>query len=225
MPDETTLYEAMYILDVTLDEELRQQAVTAVENAIAEHGGQLEQTLTFGQRRLAYEINHHVEGLYMITYFRGPGAVVRLLNHEFLLIETIIRGFIVAANPKTIFTEPDAEEPAALVTEEPEVEAVAEAVSAEEPAAEEILAEDTETEEPVAEEATVEEAEEPTAEETEETDTEDAEEPADLQSDTELPAEEVSEEPETEESETDDIETEEPPAEADTAGEETEASE
>jgi ribosomal protein S6 len=107
LPDETTLYEAMYILDVTLDEETQQQAVTAIEDAIAEHGGQVEQTLTFGQRKLAYAIANHVEGLYMITYFRGPGAVVTLLNQEFSLIDTIVRGMVVIANPKSIFTEPE----------------------------------------------------------------------------------------------------------------------
>ncbi len=142
MPDETPLYEAMYILDVTIAEEEQQQAVAAVENAITEHGGEVERTLIFGQRRFAYAIANHVEGLYMITYFRRPGLVVRLLNQEFSLIEPGIRSMVVTANPKAIFAEP---EPAAEDAEE---------ATDLEPEAEETDAEETDAEETDAEEDT-----------------------------------------------------------------------
>jgi len=172
LPDETTLYEAMYILDVTLDEETQQQAVTAIEDAIAEHGGQVEQTLTFGQRKLAYAIANHVEGLYMITYFRGPGAVVTVLNQEFSLIDTIVRGMVVIANPKTIFTEP---EPAAPPPQELEPATAPEDEAATEEPAE--VGEDEEAEE-AEEYAEAGEDEEPEAGEDEEAEDSDTQEDA-----------------------------------------------
>lgn len=162
----------MYILDVTLDEETQQQAVTAIEDAIAEHGGQVEQTLTFGQRKLAYAIANHVEGLYMITYFRGPGAVVTVLNQEFSLIDTIVRGMVVIANPKTIFTEP---EPAAPPPQELEPATAPEDEAATEEPAE--VGEDEEAEE-AEEYAEAGEDEEPEAGEDEEAEDSDTQEDA-----------------------------------------------
>lgn len=164
MSEQATLYEAMYIVDATLEEEQQQEAVAAVEAAIAEVDGQLENTLVFGHRKLAYEIAGHTEGLYMISYFRGSGATVQNLAREMNLLESIVRGTVVVANPEAIYREqepvPAAAEPAEPVeAEEPaeavesaEVEESAEAEPTAEPEAEEQAEEPVEAiQEPVAE--------------------------------------------------------------------------
>ena len=172
MSEEATLYEAMYILDATLEEQQQQEAIAAVEAAIVENGAAVENTLEYGRRRLAYEINGHTEGLYMITYFRGEGDIVRTLTNEFRMIEAIVRGMVVVANPDALFkgtaqaveaAEVPVEEAATGVEVAEEQTSDAEAVSDEEPAAavaEQVL-EETATEEP--------EADEPSAEESGET--------------------------------------------------------
>ena len=144
MSDELTLYEAIYIVVVTLEEEVQQDVPTAVESAIAEAAGQLESTLLFGRRRLAYEIDGHAEGLYMISYFRGTGDTVQHLYREFGVLEAIVRGTVVAANPAALYREPKpvseapapAEEVAEQASEQPVPQPAATEPATPEPAAE-----------------------------------------------------------------------------------------
>lgn len=170
----------MYIVDSALEESAVQGIVSTLEQHVQSLGGEIVATREFGRRRLAFEIDGHTSGTYMITYFKSFGEVVDEVKHEMHLIEGVVRGMVVVANPKAIFdpqakaepapAEAAAEEPAAeaapaedapaeeapaeeAAPEEPAAEAVAEAAPAEEAPAEAAAAD-----EPVAEEAAAEEA-------------------------------------------------------------------
>ncbi|MEN6544723.1 MAG: 30S ribosomal protein S6 [Armatimonadia bacterium] len=161
MPKQPVLYEAMYILDSALDAEAAQGIIGTLEGHITSNGGEVVATREFGRRRLAFEIDKHTNGTYMITYFRSFGDLVAELNHEMLLLDGLVRGIVVVANPKAIF-EPKKEAPP-VVEEAPAEAPAAEEAPAEEAAAEEApVAEEAAPEEPAAEEAP---AEEPAAEE------------------------------------------------------------
>jgi ribosomal protein S6 len=95
VPEANTLYEAMYIINPGLTPEDVDQVVGRIENHITENGGELVGTRDFGRRHLAYKIGHQSEGIYKIAYFRGNGAVVDEVKHEFLLTEAILRGTVV----------------------------------------------------------------------------------------------------------------------------------
>jgi ribosomal protein S6 len=131
---EPALYEAMYIVDAALDEAALEGIVTTLEQHVQAHGGELVATREFGRRRLAYEIDKHTTGTYMIMYFKSQGNVVDELTHEMHLIDGVVRGIVVVANPKAIFDPqpPVVEAPA----EEAEAEAPAEEAEAEAPAEE-----------------------------------------------------------------------------------------
>lgn len=169
MPKQPVLYEAMYILDSALDAEAAQGIISTLEGFISSNGGELVATREFGRRRLAFEIDNHTNGTYMITYFRSFGDLVAEINHEMRLIDGIIRGIVVVANPKAIF-EPKKEAPAEEVPVQAEATGQVAAAPAEEPAEEAV---EEAAEEPVAEEAPAEEpaevapAEEAPAEEAE----------------------------------------------------------
>jgi ribosomal protein S6 len=156
LPKEPALYEAMYIIDAALEESGVEEIVTTLEELVRTQGGEVVATHEFGRRRLAYEIDGHTSGTYKITYFRSHGPVVDEFTHEMHLIDGIVRGMIVLANPKALFEPQKAEE---AVEAEPAGEgAEAEEASAEEAAAEEAPAEEAATEEAPAEEAPAEEA-------------------------------------------------------------------
>lgn len=179
MPKQPVLYEAMYILDSALDAEAAQGIIGTIEGFISSNGGEIVATREFGRRRLAFEINDHTNGTYMITYFRSFGDLVAEVNHEMRLIDGIIRGIVVVANPKAIF-EPKKEAPAEEVPVQAEATGQVAAAPAEEPAeeaAEEPVAEEAPAEEPAAEEAPAEEAEAPA----EEAPAEEAEAPAEAE--------------------------------------------
>lgn len=117
MAQEATLYEAMYIVDVNLPDEEIAQVSQTLQEAVVTGGGEFVSDELFGRRRLAYSIEGHTEGIYRLLYFRGEGALVEELRHQFLLTEPIVRGIIVVANPKAVFQseEKKAEEAAAAL--------------------------------------------------------------------------------------------------------------
>lgn len=161
MPKQPALYEGMYIVDSALEDSAVQTIVQTLEEHVRSLGGEVVATREFGRRRLAYEIDGHTTGTYMILYFKGFGDVVEEVRHEMHLIEGIVRGIVVVPNPKAIFepqapAETPAPEEAAAAAEpdmalaeatteevavgeavaEPEGEAAAEAEAAEEAEAE-----------------------------------------------------------------------------------------
>lgn len=134
MPKQPVLYETMYILDTRIEEAERQEAVEALEAHVVAQGGELVgSTREFGRRRLAYEIEGHVDGIYKILYFKGFGDCVEEVKHEMHLLPQIVRGSVFVANPKAIF-DPQGEAKAAAA-EEAAPEAAAETAE-EAPAAE-----------------------------------------------------------------------------------------
>ncbi len=131
LPKQPVLYEAMYIVDSALDEAALADIVSTLEQHVQNLGGELVATREFGRRRLAFEIDGHTAGTYMITYFKSFGDVVDEVKHEMHLIEGIVRGLVVVANPKAIFdpqakaAEPEAAPAEALAAEAPAAEAPA----------------------------------------------------------------------------------------------------
>lgn len=104
MAEPATLYEAMYILDARTPDEEAQRISEALQAALTSVGGEFVADELFGRRRLAYPIEGHVEGIYRVLYFRGNGAVASEVKHQFTLIQPIVRGMVVVANPQAIFS-------------------------------------------------------------------------------------------------------------------------
>lgn len=167
----------MYICDASLDEAGLEAVVKQLEDFVSSNGGEVVATREFGRRRLAYEIDKHTSGTYMILYFNSFGELVPELQREMYLVEGVVRGLICVANPKALFdpkpevveepAEETVEEAAAeaeavagevLAPEEAPAEEAAAEVAEEAPAAEEVVAEEAPAEEVVAEEAPAEEA-------------------------------------------------------------------
>ncbi|MFP3902881.1 MAG: 30S ribosomal protein S6 [Armatimonadota bacterium] len=198
MADERTLYESMYILDVTREDDEMRAAVNAVEAVIEEEDGEVTETVQYGRRPLAYRIGPHTEGIYIITYFRGGGNVVRALNNEFRTLEPIIRGIVVVARPNTIYKsdKPKPSDEEAKGEAEAEEAAEAEETEVVEETAEEPADEPEEIEEEIEEEAEeeAEEAEDASAEEAEEAADEDVEQVQDTDETVEDPEEVAGEE-------------------------------
>lgn len=129
MPKGPVLYEAMYIVDASLDDTALAGIVQTLEDHVKGLGAEVVATREFGRRRLAYEIDGHTSGTYMIMYFNSHGSVVDELVHEMRLIDGIVRGIVVVANPKAIF-DPQAKAEAPAAAAEPDM-ALAEAATPE----------------------------------------------------------------------------------------------
>ncbi len=139
MSEERTLYEACYIMDVNTSEEQVAQIAAITEGAVTDAGGEVVGTRDFGSRRLAYEIDGHVAGVYKLLYFYGNKEAIESLKHEMAVNQTVVRARVFAANPDALVRgdEPEAEtaEPEAE-TAEPEAETAEPEAETAEPEAE-----------------------------------------------------------------------------------------
>lgn len=77
-------YEVMFILAPTMDIDAADQLARRIAELVQRTGGIVEGVEPWGKRRLAYEIQHHREGIYYVMRFRGetnvPAEVRRVLG-------------------------------------------------------------------------------------------------------------------------------------------------
>ena len=79
-------YEAMYILDPSLNEE-------AVAALVA--NGTVSEVDEWGKRRLAYPINDLMEGYYVLMTFNAAAAIPAELDRIFRITDGVMRSLIV----------------------------------------------------------------------------------------------------------------------------------
>ena len=84
-------YEVMIILDPDLEEKTIQPSLEAFLNVIRSDGGTVNNVDIWGRRRLAYEINHKGEGIYVVLDLTASPAAVAELDRQLNLNEAIMR--------------------------------------------------------------------------------------------------------------------------------------
>ena len=88
-------YELVYILPPDTTEaqvtELHEQLAAVVSRM----NGQFEKTENWGRRRLAYEIGHQKEGVYVLEVINGSGELMKELDRRLKVIDQVIRHMIV----------------------------------------------------------------------------------------------------------------------------------
>src|SRR5882724_10348434 len=88
-------YELVYILPPDATEaqvtELHQQ----VEGVVSRLQGQIEKTENWGRKRLAYEIGHQKEGVYVLDVINGSGDLMKELDRRLKVMDLVIRHMVV----------------------------------------------------------------------------------------------------------------------------------
>jgi small subunit ribosomal protein S6 len=87
-------YELMYIIRPDVEAETV-QAVTEKFQGIIANGGEITKHDVMGKRRLAYEINKHRDGTYVLVHFKSQPAVVAELERVLKISDEIIRHIVV----------------------------------------------------------------------------------------------------------------------------------
>ncbi len=88
-------YELMYIVRPELDEEAFQASVDSVKALVEAQGGEVVKTTIWGKRRLAYEVAHMRDGLYVIAKLRLPSTAVGTLERALRIHDTVFRHLLV----------------------------------------------------------------------------------------------------------------------------------
>ncbi len=88
-------YEALVIVDASLEEGELQKAVDRFSGVITDAGGSVTNIDRWGVRRFAYEITHKNEGYYFLTSFTVGEEAVATLERTIQISDEYIRAKIV----------------------------------------------------------------------------------------------------------------------------------
>jgi small subunit ribosomal protein S6 len=88
-------YEALVIVDASLEEGDIQKAVDRFSTVITDNGGEVTNVDRWGLRRFAYEIAHKNEGYYFLANFAAPEDAIANLERTVRISDEYIRGKII----------------------------------------------------------------------------------------------------------------------------------
>lgn len=84
-------YEVMVILDPELDERTVEPSIDTYLNIVRKEGGTVEKLDIWGRRKLAYDVKKKAEGIYAVIDLTAEPAVVKELDRQLGLNESILR--------------------------------------------------------------------------------------------------------------------------------------
>jgi small subunit ribosomal protein S6 len=82
-------YELMVIIDAELDDEVIATTVQRIAELVGQRGATIKREDRWGRRRFAYEINHKLEGYYVVFEFVGGSDLDQLERALRLADETV----------------------------------------------------------------------------------------------------------------------------------------
>jgi len=88
-------YELVYILPPDTTEQQSTELHEQVAAVVSRMNGQIEKTENWGRKRLAYEIGHHKEAVYVLEVINGAGELMKELDRRLKVMDQVIRHMIV----------------------------------------------------------------------------------------------------------------------------------
>lgn len=89
-------YEAIYILPASLTDSEVQEVADNFKSVVEKNGGSVERASLWEKRKLAYDIDGHKEGNYMLMHFESGPQVPAELSRLMGISDTIVRHRIYA---------------------------------------------------------------------------------------------------------------------------------
>src|SRR5213083_3380239 len=84
-------YEIMFIVNPTVAEEEIDKINTQIEGVVTSGGGAIEKIEKMGKRRLAYEINKHREGYYVLFVIGANGDIIKECERRLRVMDAVIK--------------------------------------------------------------------------------------------------------------------------------------
>jgi len=84
-------YELVYILPPDTPEQQATELHEQIDAVVTRMHGQTERTENWGRKRLAYEIAHHKEGVYVLEVINGSGELMKELDRRLRVMDIVIR--------------------------------------------------------------------------------------------------------------------------------------
>src|SRR4051794_10355401 len=90
----------MFLLDSTAASNNWDDAVRQVHGILEQNQAEVVASRQWDERRLAYPVNGHKKGTYLLTYFRAEGEKLQQIEHDCKLNGIILRDLILKIHPK-----------------------------------------------------------------------------------------------------------------------------
>lgn len=88
-------YEIVYIFESALGEDAIGERVERVHERLTKDGGEIRAVDHWGRRRLAYPIDNHENGYYVVAQFTADPSVLPELERSLKMEEEVLRHLIV----------------------------------------------------------------------------------------------------------------------------------
>jgi len=93
MPDRQ--YELVYLLPPDTTEQQVTELHDQLQAVVSRMTGHIEKTENWGRRKLAYEIGHHKEGVYVLEVINGSGELMKELDRRLKVMDQVMRHIVV----------------------------------------------------------------------------------------------------------------------------------
>jgi small subunit ribosomal protein S6 len=128
------LYDLMLLIDPNAPEDRRTSAVSEAESLLSA-GGEIVASQDWGQKRMAYEIDHRPEAEYRLYQFNGDNDLLDRLNQRLRINDAVLRFRIIKAKPgQPLPPPPEQQSPRRRDDREPQDTRVAARAAADAPA-------------------------------------------------------------------------------------------
>jgi len=94
-------YEIMFIVNPNTPEEEVDKINSQLEGIITSGGGKVEKMEKMGKRRLAYEVDKHREGYYVLFVIAANGDIVKECERRLRVIDAVIKYISVRTDDET----------------------------------------------------------------------------------------------------------------------------
>jgi small subunit ribosomal protein S6 len=88
-------YELVYILPPDTTEQQATDLHGQIDAVVTRLHGTFEKTENWGRKRLAYEIGHNKEGVYVLEVINGSGELMKELDRRLKVMDQVLRHMIV----------------------------------------------------------------------------------------------------------------------------------
>jgi small subunit ribosomal protein S6 len=94
------IYEKIVIIDPNIDDTAAAETVGKIKDIITNKGGEILKTENWGRRRLAYILNKHQKGNYILILFKSPPTTIMDLERFCKVTDSVIKFMVVKLTKK-----------------------------------------------------------------------------------------------------------------------------
>jgi small subunit ribosomal protein S6 len=101
MAAQAPLYDLVLLLSTTAADEQRAKILSDVETKITSAQGSIERQDDWGQRPMAYRIDHQPDADYHLLQFKAPPTLIETLSHDLRITDGVVRFRVIKNLPGT----------------------------------------------------------------------------------------------------------------------------